>query len=150
MKIQIISIVGSLVLNLFVLELIRRKKLKEAYALIWLAMSLLFLLLAAWLQGLVLLSKLIGIQYPPATLFLLLLLTVIIILIQFSVIISKQSDKIKLMAQEVALLKQHVTENSSQANRVGVKVDAIFNEHKTSEQGASTEYATTKEIVEKE
>ena len=106
MKIQIISIIGSLIFTFFVLELIRRKKLKEAYALIWLIMGVFFIILASWVQGLGYISELIGIVYAPATLFLVLLLTVILILIQFSVIISKQTDKIKSLTQELALLKQ--------------------------------------------
>ena len=106
MKIQIISIICSLVFTFFVLELIRRKKLKEAYALIWLIMGIAFIVLASWVQGLAYISKLIGIVYPPATLFLFLLVTLILILIQFSVIISKQTDKIKSLTQEFALLKE--------------------------------------------
>ena len=72
-KIQIISIIGSLIFTFFILELIRRKKLKEAYALIWGIMSIFFLILTCWVQGLVFISNLIGIYYAPATLFLVLL-----------------------------------------------------------------------------
>ena len=109
MKIQIISIIGSLIFTFFILELIRRKKLKEAYALIWGIMSILFLVLACWVQGLVFVSNLIGIEYAPATLFLVLLVTVLLILIQFSVIISGQVDKIKSLSQELALLKERLS-----------------------------------------
>ncbi|MDD5728703.1 MAG: DUF2304 domain-containing protein, partial [Victivallales bacterium] len=69
MKIQIISIIGSLIFTIFVIELIRRKKLKEAYALIWLVMGIFFIILASWIQGLAFVSELIGIVYLPATLF---------------------------------------------------------------------------------
>lgn len=106
MRIQIISIIGSLFFIGFILELIRRKKLKEAYALIWGIMSIFFLVLACWIGGLIFVSKKIGIEYAPATLFLVLLITVILILIQFSVIISSQVDKIKNLGQELALLKE--------------------------------------------
>jgi len=109
MKIQIISIAGSLIFSFFILELIRRKKLKEAYALIWGIMSILFLVLACWVHGLGFVSRLIGIVYAPATLFLVLLITVILILIQFSVIISGQVDKIKKLGQELALLKEKIS-----------------------------------------
>ncbi len=110
MKIQIISILGSLIFTFFILELIRRKKLKEAYALIWGIMSIFFLVLACWVEGLTFISKLIGIVYAPATLFLVLLITVILILIQFSVIISGQADKIKNLSQELALLKEKISQ----------------------------------------
>jgi len=102
-------IIGSLIFMFFILELIRRKKLKEAYALIWGIMSILFFILACWVQGLGFVSNLIGIVYAPATLFLVLLITVILILIQFSVIISSQVDKIKKLSQELALLKEQIS-----------------------------------------
>ena len=108
-KIQIISIAGSLIFTFLILELIRRKKLKEAYALIWGVMSILFMVLACWMDGLGYVSRLIGIIYAPATLFLVLLVTVILILIQFSVIISSQVDKIKNLGQELALLKEKLS-----------------------------------------
>ncbi|MDD5698064.1 MAG: DUF2304 domain-containing protein [Victivallaceae bacterium] len=110
MRIQIISIVGSLLFIFLILELIRRKKLKEAYALIWGVMSICFLILACWVDALGFVSKLIGIEYAPATLFLVLLVTVVLILIQFSVIISSQTDKIRSLSQETALLKQRLAE----------------------------------------
>ena len=111
MRIQIISIVGSLIFIVFILELIRRKKLKEAYALIWGIMGLFFFILACWVEGLIFVSNKIGIEYAPATLFLVLLITVILILIQFSVIISSQVDKIKNLGQELALLKEQVSKS---------------------------------------
>ncbi len=111
MRIQIISIIGSVIFICFILELIRRKKLKEAYALIWGVMSILFLVLACWVEGLGFVSRQIGIVYAPATLFLILLVTVILILIQFSVIISSQVDKIKSLSQELALLKEKISKS---------------------------------------
>ena len=108
MNIQVISIFGSIIFTIFVLELIRRKKLKEAYALIWLGMSLVFVVLACWVEALIWVSKQIGIVYPPATLFLFMLVSLVLILIQFSVIISKQADKIREVAQETALLKERL------------------------------------------
>ena len=104
-RIQIIAIIGSLAFLFFIFELIRRKKLKEAYAMIWLIMGSFFLVLSFWTQGLNIVSQLCGIYYAPAFLFLVLLITLTIILIQFSVIISKQADKIKALGQEIALIK---------------------------------------------
>ncbi|MFA6716018.1 MAG: DUF2304 domain-containing protein [Victivallales bacterium] len=109
MRIQIISIIGSLIFTSFILYLIRWKKLKEAYALIWGIMSIFFLILACWVDGLTFVSHMIGIFYAPATLFLVLLLTVILIMIQFSVIISRQVDKIRNLSQELALLKEQLS-----------------------------------------
>jgi len=104
-RIQIIAIIGSLSFICFIFELIRRKKLKEAYAMIWLIMGSFFIVLAFWTHGLDIVSKLCGIYYAPAFLFLILLITLTIILIQFSIVISKQADKIKALGQEIALIK---------------------------------------------
>lgn len=109
-RIQIISIIGSLWFLILILELIRLKKLKEAYALIWCVMGIGFLILACWVEALGFVSRLIGIGYAPATLFLVLLVTVLLILIQFSVIISSQTDKIRRLSQDAALLKERLAE----------------------------------------
>ncbi len=108
MRIQIIAIAGSLGFMLFVFELIRRKKLKEAYAMIWLIMGAFFMVLAFWQQGLLIVSNFCGIYYAPAFLFLVLLVTLTIILIQFSIVISRQADKIKALGQETALMKEQL------------------------------------------
>ena len=117
MRIQIISIIGSLIFIVFILELIRRKKLKEAYALIWGIMGIFFFVLACWVDGLIFISRKIGIVYAPATLFLVLLVTVILILIQFSVIISNQVDKIKQLGQELALLKEQISQSDKKKKK---------------------------------
>ncbi len=107
-RIQIISIIFSLCFLGFIFEVIRRKMLKEAYALIWVFMGLFFLLLSCWQKVLKLLASLCGIQSPPAFLFLVMLTAVIMILIQYSIVISRQTDKIRCMAQEIALLKEQL------------------------------------------
>lgn len=107
-RIQIIAIAGSLAFLLAIFELIRRKKLKEAYAMIWAIMGMFFLLLAFWQQGLGMAAHFCGIYYAPAFLFLVLLITLTIILIQFSIVMSKQVDKIKSMGQEIALMKERL------------------------------------------
>ena len=104
-RIQILAIAGSLGIFLFVVELIRKKRIKEEYSLLWLFFVFIFVLLSIWRRGLDEFSELIGVAYPPAALFLLLLMAFFMILIQFSIIISKQSESIKKMAQEIGLIK---------------------------------------------
>lgn len=110
-SIQIISIIGSLLFLITIIELIRRKLLKEAYAIIWLIFGCLFLFFSLWRKALDYIAQAIDIVYPPAMLFLLLIVAIILVLIQFSVVISKQSDQIKKLTQELAILKQEKNEN---------------------------------------
>ncbi len=107
-KIQFLSIAASIMVILFVLELIRRRRIKEEYSLLWLSTGFLFLFFSIWKDGLNYISKLIGIYYPPATLFLILLVGVFSILIHFSVVISKLTEKNKLLAQELGIYKMEL------------------------------------------
>ncbi|MGM0600244.1 MAG: DUF2304 domain-containing protein [Candidatus Rifleibacteriota bacterium] len=104
-RIQIISLISSVLFLIFIFELIRRKKIKEAYAILWLIFGFIFIFFSIWKQGLDYISELVGIYYPPAFLFLLLIIAIILILIQFSIVISKQSDILKKLTQEIALIK---------------------------------------------
>ncbi len=111
--IQIISIIGSSFFLLLIIELIRKKLLKEAYAIIWIIFGCLFLFFSCWRKALDYLAKFTEIDYPPAMLFLLLIIAITLVLIQFSVVISKQNDQIKSLTQEIALLKQQKNEENS-------------------------------------
>lgn len=112
--IQIVSLLGSLVFLFFVFELIRRKKLQEAYALLWFILGIGFIVISIFTGLLTTISKLIGITYPPATLFLALLVTVVLILIQLSTVISKQNNQIRKLAQKIALLEQQINKDNNE------------------------------------
>jgi len=96
--------VSGIVLIL-VVELIRRGRLKERYALLWLLASGILLILSTTniLENV---SHLIGIYYPPSTLFLIAFLFLLLITLHFSVVISGLSEQNKRMAQEIALLRR--------------------------------------------
>ena len=109
-KIQIISTIGSVCFLLIIFYFVRQKKLKEAYAILWLFTGLIMLLLSVWTDCLRLISDLIGIYYPPATLFLFLLGGIILILFQYSLLLSKNQERISRLAQEIAILKAEIEE----------------------------------------
>jgi hypothetical protein len=109
-RIQIISIIVSLVIFGVVISLIRRRKLKTEYSLIWLCVSIIFILFSFWRAGIDKLASLLGIAYAPSVLFIILLIGIILLLIEFSIIISKQAERIKVLIQEMALLKHEIDE----------------------------------------
>ncbi|MNR80350.1 hypothetical protein D3C72_110720 [compost metagenome] len=104
-RIQILSIIGSILLLAFILELLRKRKLREEYSLLWLGGGVLFLVLSLWRDLLTQLSFALGIAYPPAALFLVLIMGAYLMLLHFSLVFSAMSEKTKAMAQEIALLK---------------------------------------------
>ena len=105
---QVIAVVVSISLFLFILYLVRKKKIKEEYSLLWLSSSIVFIFFSIWREGLEYFAGLIGIAYPPAALFLILLLAVFLILIEFSINISKLTEQNKILSQELGLLRHEL------------------------------------------
>lgn len=94
----------------FVVNLVRTKRLKEEYALLWLLTAAALVIAPLSIDLLDTLAYAVGIEYPPAFLFLVALIGVLFILFQFSVSISRFSDQIKALAQDLALLADRVDE----------------------------------------
>ena len=107
-RVQIFAIIGSIAIFLLIIELIRKKRIKEQYSLLWFFFGLAFIIFSVWRDALEWLAHLMGIAYAPSALLLILVIAIFLILIQFSVIISKLSDKNDRLIQEVALLKEQV------------------------------------------
>lgn len=107
-RIQVFSIIGSLLLFVFILKLVKRKKLKEEYSLLWLAFGSIFILLSIFKPLLEIVASMIGIVYAPAALLLILVISVFFILIQFSIVISKLAEGHKNLTQEVGILKAEI------------------------------------------
>jgi len=107
---KISSIIVSASVMIFVIELIRRGRLKEKYSLLWLLAGIILLVLSASRELLEYLSSAVGIYYPPSLLFLLAFLFLLLITLHFSVVISGLSEKNKKLAQEIALLRQEMQE----------------------------------------
>jgi hypothetical protein len=110
LKLQLLAILGSAVLLGIVFELLRRRRLIERYALIWLGSSVLLLGLAIWKGALDRLADLMGIAYPPNALFMIAFGFVLLLLLHFSLAISRLSNETKVLAQVVARLDRELRE----------------------------------------
>jgi len=107
-RIQLVAILGSVVLLLAVLEMVRRRRLMERYALLWLLSGVVLLALASWPGALAGISHAIGIFYPPTALFVVAFGFVLLLLLHFSSAVSRLSDQTKVLAQRLALLEERV------------------------------------------
>lgn len=105
LRVSIAAAIGSVLLVLVVLELIRRRRLHERYAILWLVTGLLILALSVWRSGLDTIADLLGVSYAPAILFALLALFFLLVLLHFSTVISKLTDENTILAQRLALLE---------------------------------------------
>ncbi len=112
-RVALLSVCMSVALLVYILEMVRRRRLREEYSILWLCGSLVILILSVKRDWLVWLSLTAGIAYPPSFLFLVGILFIILILVHFSIAISKLHHMNKRMAQELALLKEDLKEDSS-------------------------------------
>jgi hypothetical protein len=110
LRVTIVGVVASLLLILVVLELIRGRRLKERYALLWLATGAVLLVLSAWRGGLNTIAGWLGVEtYPPAVLFAVATLFILLVLLHYSTVLSKLTDENVDLAQRVALLEERMS-----------------------------------------
>lgn len=107
-RIQIVAIAGAGVLLVVLLELVRRRRLLERYALLWLLSAMVLLGLSLWRGLLESIADAIGVAYPPNALFLIAFGFVLVLLLHFSLAVSRLSDQTKVLAQRLALLEERV------------------------------------------
>jgi hypothetical protein len=103
-KAQIIAIVVTVLMLALVIDLVRRRRLVERYALLWMLAAAFLVLLAVWNGGLNAIADVAGIKSPPNALFLLGLAVIFGLLLNFSIAFSRLSEETKILAQEVARL----------------------------------------------
>ena len=115
LKVSLAATAASLVLVLVVFELIRSRRLRERYALLWLLTGVVLVVLSAWRGGLNTIAGWLGVRgYPPAVLFAVATLFILAVLLHYSTVISRLSDQNVVLAQKLALLEAKLSERSSQ------------------------------------
>ena len=105
------------VLIAFVVEAIRRSRLKERYAILWLgaAGTLLVLSLSPPLVDWIAIR--LGVKYGASLLFLVAFLFLLCIVLHFSLVISSHRDSIRRLTQSVALLERALEEERAAARQ---------------------------------
>jgi len=100
----------GLIVLFFVINLVRTKKLKEEYALLWLLMAATMVLAPLLIDVIDAISFAIGIDYPPALMIVIALVCFALIFFQISVTISRFSEQIKSLSQDLALTRKRLQE----------------------------------------
>ena len=115
LRVSIASAIASVLLLLVVFELIRSRRLRERYALLWLLTGVVLLVLSLWRGGLNTIASWFGISgYPPAILFAVGILFILLVLLHYSTVISRLSDQSTILAQRLALLEERFREERDQ------------------------------------
>lgn len=106
-------LMGSIVvvaILFFVFEMLRRQKLREKYAVLWIIIGLGTLLLSAFPALLESASRLVGIQVPANLLFIMTLVLLVGVCLHLSQEQSQAEDEVRILAEEIAILRQDLTE----------------------------------------
>ena len=117
--VSIAAAVASFLLLVVVLELIRSRRLRERYALLWLLTGVVLLALSLWRGGLNTIASWFGVTtYPPAILGAVGALFILVVLLHYSTVISRLSDQNTILAQRLALMEQQLRERASERHGV--------------------------------
>ena len=109
-RMQALAILAAVFLLVVVLEMVRRRRLMERYALLWMFSAIVILALAVWQGALNRLAELMGIYSAPNALFFVAVGFVLLLLLHFSAAMSRLSDQSKVLAQRQAILEQRLRE----------------------------------------
>jgi hypothetical protein len=107
-KLQIVAIAGAVGLLFIVLEMVRRRRLMERYALLWMLSATIILALSVWQDALNVMARQLGIASGPNALFLVALAFILLLLLHFSAAMSRLSDQSKVLAQRQAILEERL------------------------------------------
>lgn len=109
---KIFAISVSIVLFIVIIDLVRRRKLREEFSWLWLLTGAVIILLAGWYDLLKLVSGVIGAIIPTTTLFLSSAIFFIVINLYYATKISSLHDQVKDLAQHVAILQAEVRKST--------------------------------------
>ena len=116
-RLTLVAAVAVVFVLAVIVELIRRHRLQERYALLWIVTGGVMLLLAVWRGALHAFADLLGVAYPPSALFMVAGLFVFVVLLHYSTVLSRLSEQNKTLAQKIALLEQKLREQDERRPR---------------------------------
>ena len=108
--VSIAAAIASLGLLIAVLELVRRRRLREKYALLWILTAIVLLVLSVWRGAVTSIATALGVSYGPTVLFAVGALFVLVVLLHYSTVISALTDRTVVLAQKVASLEHRIDE----------------------------------------
>lgn len=105
---QLVSLVSALAIMAMLFELLRRHRLREKYAVIWGVLSLAAIVGAVFPGLLAGAADLVGLQVPANLLFFISIVVLLGLTLQLSYELGRTEDRIRTLAEEVALLRMEV------------------------------------------
>jgi hypothetical protein len=123
-RIQLVTGAVTLVGLIVIIDLVRRRRLLERYALLWLLSAFVLLGLAVWREALDRVAETLGVADPPNALFIVGFGFVLWLLLHFSVAVSRLSDQTKILAQRLAIAEERLRRAESEAPETQAPVNS--------------------------
>ena len=107
LHLRILIAVSCVLVLFFIFECIRKEKLKEKYAILWIAAGGTTLVFGVWPDLLFFISNTLKLHYL-STLSFIIIVFLILIILHFTVVISNLSDRTKSLIQDISLLELEI------------------------------------------
>lgn len=104
-RLQIIMISASLLFLIYIIIMLRNKKIELKYTLAWLLAGLSLLIVAVFPSILRFLSDILNIVEPVNTLFLCIIFFMLLIIFTLTIALSRNASRVKTLTQEIGILK---------------------------------------------
>lgn len=107
---QVFAVVIAVALLVFIVEMVRRRQLREEYSWVWLTVGVGVLVLVVWFDLLRWLTAVIGAVTPISTFFMFGILFLVVSAIYFSIKVSTLTTQLKNVSQRLAIVDSYVQE----------------------------------------
>lgn len=116
-KIQVIVIIINLLFLGYIARLIKRGKLREEYAIVWIVCTVVLIVFSVWRKGLDIMAKMFGVYEPANLVFTGFIFVILIYLLHLSIVNSKQQNSINKLTQEITLMKEKIKNKTLESNK---------------------------------
>jgi hypothetical protein len=103
-RLEVVILVASLILLGFIVEVVRRRRLSEGYALLWIAVGVGVLLMGVLRPLIDRVARLAGVSYGASLIFGVATVFLVVVCVNLSMHVSRLEEKVQTLAEEVALL----------------------------------------------
>lgn len=115
---RVISFAAGFAILIIVSYLVRRRKIYNIYAITWLGLSVLFILLGAFAGITNFIAHILGINFTPIAILVIVIGCIFAIILHLSIIVSEQHQELKRLEKEIALMKVIPQDGSKNENLV--------------------------------
>ena len=105
-------IIGSILFFVFIINMVRTKKLELKYALIWILTSLSFIIMSVFPETVFMVARILEVEVAANALFLCIIFLLLLMVFALTVAVSRQAIRTKRLVQELALLKAEFEEKN--------------------------------------